>query len=49
MWLATIDNEADLHEARKVIADARLEQLGDLDVVTQTWIGLHAEYTFPAT
>ena len=42
MWLATLDNEADLLEARRVIAEARLNEL-DFDYTTQTWIGLTAK------
>ena len=42
MWLATLDNEADLIEARKVIAEARLNE-PEFDYMTQTWIGLTAK------
>ena len=42
MWLATLDNEEDLVEARKTIVLARLND-GDIDYTTQTWIGLKAE------
>ena len=43
MWLATLDNDADLTEARRVIVEARLTEL-DFDYTTQTWIGLERNY-----
>ena len=39
MWLATIKSEEDLVEARRTIAEGRLQQ-GDLMLDVQTWIGL---------
>ena len=48
MWLATLDNEADLIEARRVIGEARLEELV-LDYETQTWIGLYAKEAMDAS
>ena len=39
MWLATIENEDDVLESRRVIAEARLAEM-ELDYETQTWIGL---------
>ena len=40
MWLATIRDEGDLIEARRTIAEYRLFGLGEIELETQTWIGL---------
>ena len=42
MWLATLNCDSDVKEARRVIAEARLEK-PDFDYSTQTWIGLERE------
>jgi hypothetical protein len=48
MWLATIKSEGDLVDARRSIAEGRLEY-GDLMLDVQTWIGLERGSTIPGS